>query len=717
MSYNKTLLYFHNNTPIDKFDKFCQYSNLNIIKIDSEKVAKKFKIDTLPSVLLYNPKNSSFKKYIGGKQINNFVRKENRAIFKKLSLNDLNSMEKGNPYIIIPYRDNKEQERSKQLKEFTETISKYHPDWHVIVVEQSDDNRKFNRGALLNVGTKIASEEKATYVIYHDVDLIPEKPIVPYYETFPSSPIHIGKAWTTKYNYDRFLGGILSMSIKDIKKINGFPNHFWGWGGEDDAIRNRIADSKLTVYQPDIKYGIRELPHELTQSKQELKNMTKWEDLKADNIKSGYNNVVFKIIKREQLESNIKKITVELGDMKVGGEHIQSEIKIIKSYNEALDVAKRCISNLKCKNKETGIWRMDIEAAENTLKYIYEKLHHSCYLLCVVDGNIELSKLENNTTAPSFRDALVNKLRNKDHKMIKYIKKNQWRIMQCVAKPYVGRVSTTVEYPKYLNQLRNIPNGIYILNLTDAILLREDGHEPWPMVTGDKMLEDKYNFSTHLPILGCSGAVGYYDVPIPNYDDVRYVLGMDRFGNLETNWDNKKSVAVFRGGATGCGLETDTNMRLKIGTIKSEYLDAGVVVARSNSLRFDPKHGLDFLNSNVKTVPFMSFEEQSKYKYIVHIDGNVGAYRLLKSLLAGSVILKVEGIYRLWADEYLEPNVHYIPIKEDLSNLLEMIEWCRMNDDKCRKMAEASYKVAKKILNLEFINKSFVKILKDVGGY
>jgi hypothetical protein len=31
-------------------------------------------------------------------------------------------------------------------------------------------------------------------------------------------------------------------------------------------------------------------------------------------------------------------------------------------------------------------------------------------------------------------------------------------------------------------------------------------------------------------------------------------------------------------------------------------------------------------------------------------------------------------------------------------------------------MAEASYKVAKKILNLEFINKEFIKILKDVGG-
>jgi hypothetical protein len=48
----------------------------------------------------------------------------------------------------------------------------------------------------------------------------------------------------------------------------------------------------------------------------------------------------------------------------------------------------------------------------------------------------------------------------------------------------------------------------------------------------------------------------------------------------------------------------------------------------------------------------MTLKEQSRFKYIVHIDGNVNAYRLLTTMKTGSVILRVVSEYTSWADKF-----------------------------------------------------------------
>jgi hypothetical protein len=46
-----------------------------------------------------------------------------------------------------------------------------------------------------------------------------------------------------------------------------------------------------------------------------------------------------------------------------------------------------------------GPWYQDLESVENTLKYIFEKLHHNCYILCSSGNEFEFIKLESSTTA------------------------------------------------------------------------------------------------------------------------------------------------------------------------------------------------------------------------------------------------------------------------------------------------------------------------------
>ena len=96
-------------------------------------------------------------------------------------------------------------------------------------------------------------------------------------------------------------------------------------------------------------------------------------------------------------------------------------------------------------------------------------------------------------------------------------------------------------------------------------------------------------------------------------------------------------------------------------------------------------------------------EEQSNYRYIINIPGHACAYRLSLELSMGSVIFLVESKYTLWFHKYLQPGVHYIPIKSDLSNLLQQIDWAQQHDKECQTIAKNSLKFYNKFLKKDGI--------------
>lgn len=163
------------------------------------------------------------------------------------------------PLILVPYRN-----RAAHLAQFLPHMRRILPEAHIWVLEQSDDGRRFNRGALLNAGVKLGIEKGYDHFILHDVDLLPRPALRQYYLAFPKKPIHIGWSWTDKYNYARFFGGIVSLSARDVRRSGGFPNGMWGWGGEDDALRDRILRAGLTILRPDERGPavMRSLAHE-----------------------------------------------------------------------------------------------------------------------------------------------------------------------------------------------------------------------------------------------------------------------------------------------------------------------------------------------------------------------------------------------------------------------------------------------------------------------
>lgn len=55
-----------------------------------------------------------------------------------------------------------------------------------------------------------------------------------------SSQSHLlPSVFSCRLPYAGYFGGVSGLSKKQFLKINGFPNEYWGWGGEDDDIYNR----------------------------------------------------------------------------------------------------------------------------------------------------------------------------------------------------------------------------------------------------------------------------------------------------------------------------------------------------------------------------------------------------------------------------------------------------------------------------------------------
>jgi len=266
--------------------------------------------------------------------------------------------------IIVPYRDiHPSQNRSKHLEKFiphmhsflTKQVQKGTcSDYHIYIVEQSDDGRKFNRGKLLNIGFDLARKNKCRLnaqvhhdvFIFHDVDLLPGSGLERSYTQFPNVPIHIARVWERYSNNPKYFGGIVSFSSSDMKRINGYPNTFWGWGGEDDEMQKRCErlgikwDSPRSGTIIDLEdMSLSEKLNMLRENK-EWKCMVKWEALEEHESTwrtNGLADLNYSILKKEDLDegksitggsilgdhrSRATKVTV---DVKLNGNHWTNE--------------------------------------------------------------------------------------------------------------------------------------------------------------------------------------------------------------------------------------------------------------------------------------------------------------------------------------------------------------------------------------------------------
>ncbi|KAJ7423151.1 Beta-1,4-galactosyltransferase 1 [Willisornis vidua] len=141
--------------------------------------------------------------------------------------------------IIIPFR-NREEHLKYWLYYLHPILQRQQLDYGVYVINQ-DGEEEFNRAKLLNIGFAEALKEyDYDCFVFSDVDLIPMDDRNTY--KCYSQPRHLSVSMDKfgfRLPYNQYFGGVSALSKEQFTKINGFPNNYWGWGGEDDDIYNR----------------------------------------------------------------------------------------------------------------------------------------------------------------------------------------------------------------------------------------------------------------------------------------------------------------------------------------------------------------------------------------------------------------------------------------------------------------------------------------------
>ena len=149
--------------------------------------------------------------------------------------------------VCVPYRN-----REAHMHEFIPKVNKYLKgqgiDFHMYFCHQVDD-KLFNRGATKNIAAKHAFEDGCDYVVWHDIDMIPEEGGGADYSFPIEGPRHIATKISQmdyQLKYHEYFGGAVLFSKAHIDKTNGYSNDYWDWGMEDDDLFWRAHKEGLT---------------------------------------------------------------------------------------------------------------------------------------------------------------------------------------------------------------------------------------------------------------------------------------------------------------------------------------------------------------------------------------------------------------------------------------------------------------------------------------
>ena len=230
---------------------------------------------------------------------------------------------------------------------------------------------------------------------------------------------------------------------------------------------------------------------------------------------------------------------------------------------------------------------------------------------------------------------------------------------------------------------------LYVVSYTDSQFCCDDDDDnsatKTPSSSTTTTERTKMISTSIIPIFTLSAPIHCsYTFPIPTYETIIYTKKLeasqrkrilstyfiDRFITYPW-WYRRYDQAVWRGSPTG-SIHMDQNTRWKLCRISRQYphlIDAKFVgttqrwpiLAKNNNSIYVGRH--------------ISIRDMQQYRAIIDVDGNSWSSRFGTLLCQSSVVLKVQAKHVDYFYPTLQPWEHYIPIRDDLSDLVQHVQF------------------------------------------
>jgi len=159
------------------------------------------------------------------------------------------------------------------------------------------------------------------------------------------------------------------------------------------------------------------------------------------------------------------------------------------------------------------------------------------------------------------------------------------------------------------------------------------------------------------------------------------------------SWEEKKKLAFFVGGRT----DDERDKLIRLGRSHPHLLSA----------QYTKEWEGQPAAAEVK------LEDHCVYRYLFNVRGVAASFRHRHLFLCNSLVLHVG---QDWLEFYypsMKPWVHYIPVKSDFSNALQILEFIHDNDDLAQQIATAGHEFVIKHLRMKDITKYWRDLLFD----